>query len=307
LACDALVAAEVITAEGKLVRASADENPDLFWGLRGGGGNFGVVVDFEFAAHPLGPIVMAVGVMYPAAEAPELMRRWRDWATDAPDEITTRAMFWSMPAAPALPPAVHNRDVFIIAALYAGDANEGERALNPVRTFSTPLADLSGQVPYRMFQAGFDPLVAGLHSYWKSTYLPELSDQALDLICERGLNRPDPKTLIHVPLMGGATSRVGAEDTAFGDRSAPWMLSVDGNWTDEANAETVKTWVRSFIDDAEKHLGGGGAYLNFSGVDPTDAGQVRAQFGNNLERLIAVKSKYDPTNLFRINNNIKPE
>lgn len=306
LACDNLRAVELVTAQGELVRASNDENVDLFWALRGGGGNFGVAVNLFFEARPLAPMVFAAPVFYRAAESPEILRAWRDWAANVPDEVTTRALFWTMPAAPGLPPAVHDQDVFITAALYAGDPAEGARVLEPMRKFAKPLADISGEMPYRFFQAAFDPLVAGLRSYWKSTYLNTLDDAAVDLIAEHGMSRPHPKVLVHVPLMGGATSRVSAVDTAFGDRSAPWMLSVDGNWTEPEEANRVISWTRAFIQAAGKLPGAGGAYLNFSGDAPTDTAVVRAQFGANLERLTQVKRKYDPGNMFRLNNNIRP-
>jgi FAD/FMN-containing dehydrogenase len=306
LACDNLRAVEIVTAQGDLVRASIEENEDLFWALRGGGGNFGVAVNLTFEARHLGPMVLAAPVFYRAGEAPDILRAWRDWAADAPDEVTTRAVFWTMPAAPGLPPAVHDQDVLIAAALYAGDPAEGVEVLAPMRRLAEPLADIGGEMPYRFFQAAFDPLLAGLRSYWKSTYLNELNDDAIDLIAERGMNRPHPKVIVHVPLMGGATSRVAATDTAFGDRSAAWMLSVDGNWTEPEEADGVISWTRDFIDAAGSLPGAGGAYLNFSGDARTDSAVVQSQFGANLERLKEVKRKYDPSNMFRVNNNIQP-
>lgn len=308
LACDSLRSAEVVTADGELVRASAEENPDLFWALRGGGGNFGVVVSFTFEAYPLGPTVFAAPVFYPAtaSQAPDILRAWRDWATDAPEEVMTRALFWTMPAAEGLPPEVHDQDVLILAAMYAGDPETGAKALDPMRRFAEPLADIGGEMPYRFFQAAFDPLLKGLRSYWKSTFLDALSDEVIDLVLERALNRPHPKVLVHLPLMGGATQRVPAEATAFGDRSPPWMLSVDGNWTEPEAADRVISWTRDFIDEATRLSGVGGAYLNFSGDESTDSEVVEAQFGANLGRLTEVKRKYDPENMFRVNNNIRP-
>lgn len=306
LSCDSLRAVEIVTADGRLVTASAEENPELFWGLRGGGGNFGVAVNFVFEAYPLGPIVEPAAVFYPPEQASEILRSWRDWASGTPDEVTTRALFWTMPADPSLPPEVHDKEVLIIGALYAGDQDEGAKVLQPAREFAEPLADISQPMPYRFFQAAFDELSTGLHSYWKSTYFDELSDEAIDFIAERGCSRPVPRTLVHVPIMGGATARVGAADSAFGDRSAPWMLSVDGNWTDPKDADKVIDWVRESIAQAQNLPGAGGAYLNFTGDESTDASVVQAQFGQNLERLAGLKKKYDPDNLFRLNNNIQP-
>jgi FAD/FMN-containing dehydrogenase len=306
LACDNLREVEIVTANGEVVEASAAKNADLFWAVRGGGGNFGVAVRFVFEAHALGPAVLAAPVFYRASDGPEVLRAWRDWAATAPDEVTTRALFWTMPADPALPPAIHDQECLITAALYAGDPAEGVAVLQPMRELGEPLADIGGEMPYRFFQAAFDPLLAGLRSYWKSTYLRELTDEAVDLIANHAMNRPDPKTLVHVPLMGGATGRVGPADTAFGDRSAPWMLSVDGNWTDPADADRVIAWTRAFISEVSALAGAGGTYLNFSGDEPGNPEVLRAQFGSNYARLVELKRRFDPSNMFRINNNIRP-
>ena len=307
LACDNLVSARVVLASGELVTASETENPDLFWGIRGGGGNFGVVTDFTFRAHRFGPEVALAAVFYDAAAGEELVPKWRDLALEAGDEVTTRALYWSMPAVDALPPPVQGKDVLIIGALYAGDPETGAKALEPFANLGTPLADISEFIPtYRAFQAGFDDLTANHHSYWKSTYLDELDDEAIALIHERSMARPDPRVLVHVPIMGGATAAVPADATAFGDRSAPFMLSVDGNTYDPSNFETVKAWVRDFVEEAQQLEGAGGAYLNFSGDDASDQTVLREQYGGNMERLARVKKQYDPDNLFRVNNNIEP-
>jgi FAD/FMN-containing dehydrogenase len=307
LSCDNLVAAQVVLASGELITASDYENPDLFWAIRGGGGNFGVVVDFTFRAHEVGPEVALAAVFHDAASGETLMPQWRDLALRADDEVTTRAMYWSLPAADELPPPVQGKDVFIVAALYAGDKQEGQGIIDEFRSLGSPLFDMTDHIPsYRAFQSGFDPLVANLHSYWKSMYLDELNDDALAFIHERAMARPDPSVLIHVPIMGGATAAVAAEDTAFGDRSAPFMLSIDGGTYDPAKFDEVRDWVRESIEAARRLDGGGGAYLNFSGDEATDERVVQQQFGGNLERLRAIKKRYDPDNLFRINNNIKP-
>lgn len=308
LSCDNLISAQVVLASGELVDVSETENPDLFWGIRGGGGNFGVVTDFTFRAHNFGPDIALTAVFHEAAAGEELLPRWRDLALQAGDEVTTRAMYWSMPDSDALPPPVQGKDVFIIGAVYAGDPAKGAKALEPFDKLGTPLADISDYIPnYRAFQAGFDELSANHHSYWKSTYLNELTDDAIAFIHGKAMTKPDPRVLIHLPIMGGATAAVPAGGTAFGDRSAPFMLSVDGNTYDGSNLETVKAWVRDFIDQAQ-HLDGaaGGAYLNFSGDDAAEETVVQAQYGGNLERLRAVKNTYDPDNLFRVNNNIRP-
>lgn len=307
LSCDNLVAAQVVLASGELVDASDEENPELFWAIRGGGGNFGVVVDFTFTAHEVGPDVALAVVFHDAASGEALLPQWRDLALRAGDEVTTRALYWSMPAVDALPPPVRGKDVLILAALYAGDKRQGQGIIDEFRSLGSPLFDMTDLIPnYRAFQAGFDGLVANLHSYWKSLYLDELNDDALAFIHERAMARPDPSVLIHVPIMGGATATVAAEDTAFGDRSAPFMLSFDGGTYDPAKFDEVHDWVRDSVEAARRLDGAGGAYLNFSGDDATDERVVQQQFGGNLARLRAVKQQYDPDNLFRTNNNIKP-
>jgi hypothetical protein len=308
LACDNLLAAQIVLASGELVTASAQEHPDLFWAIRGGGGNFGVVVDFTFQAHEVGPEVALAAVFHDQAAGLELMPQWRDLALRAGDEVTTRALYWSMPASDALPPPVQGKDVLIIAALYAGDKQQGQGIIDEFRNLGDPLFDMSDYIPdYRAFQAGFDALSTDLHAYWKSMYIDELTDEALAFIHERAAARPDPSVLIHVPIMGGATAAVAAEDTAFGDRSAPFMVSIDGASYDPAKFHEVRDWVRESIEAARGLDGAGGAYLSFSADESTDERVLQQQFGGNLQRLRAIKRQYDPDNLFHINNNIKPD
>ncbi|KPM51671.1 FAD-linked oxidase [Frankia sp. R43] len=308
LACDALRAAEVVTASGDVVRCSASEHEDLLWALRGGGGNFGVVASFEFEAYPLGPVVWNGMVAYPIEDAAEMLPRWRDWTSTVPDEVTSRAMLWSLPAAPALPPAVHNRDVFIVAAVYAGDPDEGRRACRALAEFGPPLADMSQALPYRAAQSSLDAFFpkGGLQSYWKSVYLDRLDEDATAFVARVGQNRPHPMTMVHAPLLGGAMARVGPTETAFGDRSARYMLSLDGNWLDPADDGANIRWVRDAYDDAVRLRAASGTYLNFGGdADLDDAARARA-WGSNVERLRQVKRRYDPENRFRLNPNIPP-
>lgn len=308
LACDNLLSAQVVLASGELVTASEKDNPDLFWAIRGGGGNFGVVVDFTFRAHEIGPDVALAAVFHDAAAGAELMPQWRDLALRAGDEVTTRALYWSLPASDALPPPVQGKDVFIVAALYAGDKQEGQRIIDEFRHLGNPLFDMTDHIPtYRAFQAGFDALLTNLHAYWKSMYLDTLSDDALSFIHERAMARPDPSVLIHVPIMGGSTATVGATETAFGDRSAPFMVSFDGGTYDRAKFAEVRDWIRGTIEAARGLDGARGAYIGFSADDAADERVVEQQYGDNLDRLRAIKAQYDPDNLFRINNNIKPD
>lgn len=309
LACDALRAVEMVTASGERVRASAEENEELFWGVRGAGANFGVATAFEFEAYPLGPIVMCVAAMYAMEDADGVFDAWREWSGDAPDEITSRALFWTLPDDEAFPPEARGREVLIIGAVHAGPAEEGERALQPLREWGDPLVDLSGPMPYRMFQAAFDPFFpkGEMGSYWKSVFLGALDDDVTGMVLRRSRERPTGVTLVHVPLMGGATSRVAAGETAFGDRSAPYMLSVDGNWWDPDDRERVTAWVRETVSEVEGLPASRGTYLNFDGEAAGGTDElVRSAFGDNFERLQALKQRYDPDNLFRLNNNVAP-
>lgn len=204
---------------------------------------------------------------------------------------------------------MQDEDVLILGTLYAGPPEQGEEMLQPIREFGQRLGDPSEKMPYRMFQSAFDPFFpkSEISNYWKSTYLVDLSDEVTDFILEIARNRPTGYTMVHVPMMGGATSRVGPDETAFGDRSAPYMLSVDGNWTDAKDEERVIPWVRDVIDQAERLPGAKGTFLNFTS-DPAEQSDevVPDAFGPNLERLSEVKKQYDPDNLFRLNSNVAP-
>jgi FAD/FMN-containing dehydrogenase len=296
----------MVTATGDVVRASESERADLLWGLRGGGGNFGIVTAFEFDAYDMGPDVMDVTVMYDTNSARDVMRAWRDWSVDASDEVTTRVGYWSLPDVPDLPEAVRGRAVLIVAAVYAGPADAGERVLQPLRELAAPLADLSGVIPFRAVQQAFDPFFPKgvVRSYWKSLYLRALDDDTIDFVVKLGAERTSPMTFIHVPMLGGAMRRVAASDTAFGDRSAEYMLSIDGNWYDEADDEAQVAWVRTAFADAARF--GGGTYLNFDTGDDDARELVDAAYGANIERLRALKRAYDPANFFRLNNNVVP-
>ena len=311
LACDSIRSAQVVTADGAVVRAggSADGgDPDLLWAIRGGGGNFGVVTTFEFDSHPVGPMVFQAAPVYPMAGSEPVFRSWVDWCRTAPDEVTTRALFWTLPDVEELPAEVRGQDVFILAAIHCGPAGLGEQVLAPLRSMGKPLADLSMALPYRAAQSGFDPFFSkgGMRSYWKSLYLDDIGDDAIAFIVERAMHRPHPFTLIHLPLMGGATSRVATADSAFGDRSAPFMLSIDGNWAEAADDEAGIAWVRSMVDTSMALPGARGTYLNFNSEAVADDETRTAAFGGNLARLAAVKDRYDPGNRFRLNANVAP-
>jgi FAD/FMN-containing dehydrogenase len=311
LSCDSLISAEVVLASGDVVTASAEEHEDLYWALRGGGGNFGVVTSFEFQAHPVGPMVFAALPVYAQADAAAIMRRWRDLLPSLPDEVTTATVLWTGPVDPHLPPEVHGKDICITAAVYAGPSEEGERVLQPLRELGTPIFDMSGVLPFRGVQSAFDPFfpsTATVCSYWKSTWLNEMSDAAIDVIAEAAMDRSSSYSLVNVPFFSGAATRVGARETAFGERPS-FMVSLDANWLDKSDDGAAhKGWARSTWDKLQPHSTGK-VYLKFMGQEEQGA-EVEAithsAFGANYERLVDVKTKYDPTNLFRLNQNIKP-
>jgi FAD/FMN-containing dehydrogenase len=308
LSCDSLLEAEVVGADGEVRTASADSHPDLYWALRGGGGNFGIVTSFTFALHPLGPDVAFAATFYPVEELPEVLRGWRDYVEQAPDEVTATCVTITFPANPDLPEAIHDRPVAIIGGVYAGDVEEGMKVMQPLRELGTPLFDMSGPTPYVGVQTGFDPLFprATLRAYWKSQYLDELTDDAIDTIAAKAGERPAPLTLVNTFHMGGAIAEVGEEDTAFATRTATYMVSIDGMWSDEADDAANIAWTRATWD-AIREFGTGEVYLNFTGRadEAPDAG-VDSALGRNHARLAEVKAKYDPDNFFRVNDNIKP-
>jgi FAD/FMN-containing dehydrogenase len=308
LSSDNLVGAQVVCADGEVRWASEDSNPDLFWALRGGGGNFGVVTSFSFKLHPVGPTVAFAAVFYPLEEVGQVLRKWRDYVSDAPDEVTSVCVTITFPADPHMPEAIHDRPCAIIGGVYAGDADEGMKVLQPLRELGTPLFDMSAPTPFTAVQAGFDPLFPRdtLQAYWKSQYLDELPDEAIDVIAAKAQDRPAPLTLVNTFHMGGAINNVGPEDTAFAERSAQFMITVDGMWTDPAENADKIAWTRSAWGEISR-FGKGSVYLNFTGLadEAPDAG-VDTAFGRNLARLAEIKAKYDPDNFFRVNNNIAP-
>jgi FAD/FMN-containing dehydrogenase len=298
----------VVCANGQVRTASADSNPDLFWAIRGGGGNFGIVTSFTFRLHSVGPIVAFAATFYPVEEAAQLMRGWRDYVQTAPDDVTGLAAAITFPAVPGMPEVIHDRPVVIIAAVHAGDPEEGMAVLQPLRELGTPLFDMSQPMPFTMAQSGLDGLFPRhvLRSYWKAQYMEEFSDDAVAAVARLAQERPAPMTMVNMFHLGGAVHAVGPEDTAFAERSAPFMVSVDGNWTDPAQDAEMIQWVRSAWDGLRKY-GTGEVYLNFAGrADEPMREGVDTAYGRNLRRLREIKAAYDPANLFQLNNNIVP-
>jgi FAD/FMN-containing dehydrogenase len=308
LSIDALVEAQVVCADGQPRTASAESNPDLFWALRGGGGNFGVVTSFTFSLQPLGPIVGSSSTIYAVEDAAEVVARWRDCVTQMPDEVTSEVIAITLPANPELPEAVHDRAVVVVEGVYVGDADEGLRIMAPLRALGTPLFDMSGPTPFTAVQSSFDAFFPRntLRAYWKSVYLNELSDAAIDEIAARARERPAPLTLVNVLHLGGAIARVDPEATAFAERLAPFMVSMDGMWSNPEDDRENVAWVRSAWEALSRH-GNGHVYLNFFGrADGTPGAGVDSAFGRNLDRLARIKAIYDPDNVFHINHNIRP-
>jgi hypothetical protein len=310
LSCDHVAEAQVVCADGTVRRAAADENADLYWAIRGGGGNFGIVTSFTFDLVECGPMVAFAGVMYPLEDIASVMRGWRDYVEQAPNEVTSVCVSITFPADPEMPPDVHDRPLAIVGGVHAGrDVDEGLRVLQPLRELGAPILDISGPTPYVGVNSSFDPLFPRdtLSAYWKSQYLEALPDEAIDVIAARANDRPSPLTLVNTFHMGGAIADVGPQDTAFAERSAPSRGSIDGMWPDPADDAANIAWVREAWEEV-KPFGNGGVYLNFTGLageDDLSAG-VDTAFGRTLARLTEVKAKYDPQNFFAYNNNIVP-
>jgi len=305
LTIDNLISADVVTADGELVRTSAKENPDLFWGIRGGGGNFGIVTAFEFALHPVGPEVMAGLIVHPISAAADVLRFYRDFCGNAPDEVTVIVNIRKAPPLPFLPTEVHGTEVLVLAVLYAGPMADGEKALAPLRAFGKPIADVVGPHPFTGFQAAFDPLLApGARNYWKSHDLRSFEDGLLDTLLEFVPTLPDPQCEILIAQMGGATKRVPADATAYRHRDADFILNVHGRWENAASDEKCISWCRSLFEAARPYATGG-VYVNF--MTGEEAPRVEAAYGSSYQRLVELKRKYDPKNAFRLNQNIPPE
>jgi FAD binding domain/Berberine and berberine like len=303
---DNLVSAEVVLADGSQVRASADEHPDLHWALRGGGGNFGVVTSFELRLHELGPEVFGLNVAYPLEDAERVLAGWRDAVAGAPDELSTAGLIWSLPVVDELPEELRGVPYVGVAGMWAGDPSEGERATRGLRELAIPLLDMSGPVEYLDFQRSLDPFFpARQRRYWKALYLDGLSDDAIDTTVEWSTRRPSNDTLVIVRHCGGAISRVGAEETAFGDRSSEWMLSIDSTWQDAADDAANMDYTRAFWDAAVP-FSNGQMYFNFPGLFEEGEAAVRSSYGANHTRLARIKAAYDTNNRFRLNQNIPP-
>jgi FAD/FMN-containing dehydrogenase len=302
LACDNLLAADVVTADGRLVRADSS-NPGLLWGLRGGGGNFGIVTQFELELHRVGPTVYGGPIFFPGDAAGDLLRTLRDWAPGAPDDVTVLVDLATAPPLPVIPESWHGRKVAILIALSAGPVEEGAQLVRDLRAVAEPVADLLGPMPYSALQTLVDPLwPKGINAYFKATNLARLDDGLIDALCALHRDAPGPQCEIHVHQMGGAVAHVGELETAFSERSMPFVLNAVTGWHDPDAAAAHTEWARAVIAAAEPSSTGR-SYVNFL----ADAGAARASYGDaTYARLVALKDEYDPTNVFRLNQNVEP-
>jgi FAD/FMN-containing dehydrogenase len=304
LACDNLISADVVTADGRLVTASAEQNEELFWGLRGGGGNFGVVTSLEYRLHEVG-MVFGGAVMHPIDRAHEALRFFREFCAAAPDELTAYALLVTAPPAPFVPPELVGTPVVVLAGCYAGPLDEGEKVLQPLREFGGPPIDLFQPLPYTALQSMFDETGPAGHSYYlKGDYTSELSDELIETVIANAGKMPGPHSEIHLGQMGGAVGRVGEDDTAFPYRSAQFIFIGLAHWLEPHEEEAQLAWVRALGDAVKPHSVG--TYVNFLG----DEGEERVRFAYGGEakynRLVELKRAWDPQNLFRLNQNIKP-
>ncbi len=305
LACDNLRSAEVVTADGQVLTASATENADLFWGLRGGGGNFGVVTSFEFDVHPVGPTVAAGPVFYPGDRAEEILRFYREFVKTVPDELTTFAGLLTAPPAPFLPEEWHGKKLVALVGCYSGDPDEGMKALQPLRDLGDPVADLVGPMPYVQMQSLLDDLYPrGTNAYMKAGYLGDLDDHAIETAIRYHQDATSPASEIHLHHFGGAISRVDAEESAYGERQAPYVLNIIALTHEPGPLDTHIAWAHRLYADIEPSLTGA-AYINFLSAEGED--RVQAAYGaEKFARLRELKDRYDPTNLFHLNQNIPP-
>jgi len=304
LSIDNLISADVVTASGELMKASETENPDLFWAIRGGGGNFGVVTSFEFRLHKIGPEVLSGIIIHPLDAAPDVLSFYGDFIKNTPDEFVCWYVLRKAPPLPFLPEEWHGKEILALAVCYNGSIEEGERIAAPLRNFRKPLADIIAPHPFTAWQAILDPLlVPGLRNYWKSHDFRELSDGLIDVLMDYASRIPDPQTEIAFAQIGGAVSRIPSDATAYGHRDAQFVLNVHCRWEDPAKDAECIAWARELFRAAAP-FATGSVYVNFMTQEETD--RIRAAYGGNYDRLVELKNKYDPTNLFRLNQNIRP-
>jgi FAD/FMN-containing dehydrogenase len=302
---DNLLSAELVTADGRVVIASETENPDLFWGIRGGGGNFGIVTNFEFKLYPFGPEVLTGLIVFPLDQAKDVLSKYREAVKTMPDDLNVWTVLRKAPPLPFLPEDTHGKEVVILAIFYAGDPVEGEKLIEPLKSFGTPYGQFIGVQPYVNWQQAFDPLLTpGFRNYWKSHNFTELSDGAIDTAIEYVGKLPSPHTEIFFGLIGGQVSRIASDATAYSQRDAQWACNVHGRWETAEEDEKCIGWSREFFDRSAQYATGG-VYVNFMTEDET--ARISSAYKPEVwKRLVDLKDKWDPTNLFRMNQNVQP-
>ena len=303
-ACDNLLSARVVTADGEQVTASADENPDLLWGLRGGGGNFGIATSLEYRLHPVGPQIIAGGVVHDFADAPEVLRFFADFAATAPDELSVTASTFRAPPGFPVAPELHGELVTVLAVCYAGDVATGERVLRPLRSFGRPLADLVAPMPYTALQSGSDAAYpSGQRNYWKSHFVGEISDAAIAKVIEHAPRMTSPLSSFYFQHLGGAIARAGSDTAAFSHREAAFEFTILTVWEDRAEDAEHMTWARDLF--AAMAPFAHGVYVNNLGTEGAE--RVKAAYApTTYERLVTLKDAYDPGNVFHLNQNVAP-
>ncbi len=301
---DNLISVEMVTVDGDLIRASEDQNADLFWAIRGGGGNFGVVTQFEFKLYPVGPEILAGLIVFPFDQAKQVLTKYREFVESAPEELNVWVVLRKAPPLPFLPEDVHGREVVVLPIFYSGDIEEGQKLIEPLRQFGDAHGEHIGVQPFVDWQQAFDPLLTpGARNYWKSHNFTELSDGALDSIIEFAGKLPSPQCEIFVGLIAGAPNRVAPDTMAWGHRDARFVLNVHARWDDARDDDTCITWAREFFKSSAPYASAG-AYVNFMTEEEGD--RVAAAYGANFARLVEIKKKYDPENVLHLNQNIKP-
>jgi FAD/FMN-containing dehydrogenase len=301
---DNLISADVVTADGRLVRASADENDDLFWAIRGGGGNFGVVTSFEFQGRRVGPQVLSGLVVHPFENAREILTAYPNLALRAPDELTCWVVLRKAPPLPFLPEEWHGREVLVLALCYAGDLEDGEKAMAEFRALGQPIADVVAPHPFHGWQAAFDPLLTpGSRNYWKSHDFMQLSEEPVNILLDAIGKLPTPECEVFMAQVGGAMSRVADDATAYPQRQAHFVMNVHTRWQDPAQDDECIGWARALFNEVAPYSAGS-VYVNFMPDDEED--RVSGAYGGNYERLSRIKAKWDPDNMFRMNHNIAP-
>jgi FAD/FMN-containing dehydrogenase len=307
LSSDNLIRAEVVTAGGQVVTASEADHADLFWGLRGGGGNFGVVTSFTYRLHPVEPAIMLAFVFYPRSLAQQALTFYREYNATTPDEVSSFAILGTIPSTEIFPREIHGQPYVLFAAVYAGSVEDGERVLRPLREFATPLHDLSAPLPYVEVQKLFDEDYPAhiMRYYWKSLYLQNLNDEVIAHLITNAKACPSSHSTTDIWQMGGAIGHIDEYESAYSNRHAPFLLGVEANWEKRDEDEKNINWVRDFIEDMLPYSDGS-SYLNFPGFMEKGTETLQKTFGAKYARLAEVKKQYDPTNLFRVNLNIQP-